>query len=132
MRDAPGFTLIEVLIAFAILTTALTLVAVQFSRHLAALQILEGSIGADHLADWQLMREALRRELKVDALDEEKPNSSSGSPSTSSVSFRPYRFDQPPVKDLVVDQATSEVPWQFRRQDRSTQIVSVFEPQSTP
>ena len=111
-----GFTLLEVLIAFAILTTGLTLLAAEFSRHLAALQLLQTSVALQQLAEEQMIQETLRRDLNLETLGGE-----------SSLSIRPFSWDQGLLKGLVIDQATVEVSSTIRNRVQTVGLTSGFQ-----
>ncbi len=59
-----GFSLIEVLLAFAVLTSCLTVVATAFSRHITALRFLQDSLIADPLTENALIHEALKEQVQ--------------------------------------------------------------------
>ncbi len=117
-----GFTLIEVLAAFAVLLSGLTLVAAAFTRHLAAVQLLEDSLDAGRWADQRLIQETLRRELNVQRAHEDLLPAGVA----SELTFRSSRPDQDPLKELVIEEGTAQVSWVRRSQQRSTQLTTGF------
>ena len=125
-RHRAGFTLLEVLVAFGILVTALTLIAAEFSRHLAVLQRLQGSITAHHSAERSLLQEILRRELKaplsLDALPEGY---------TASLQINPIQFEQGPLQGVTLEQATAEISWRFRGRAESTGVGTGLLPEGS-
>lgn len=120
-----GFTLLEVLVAFAILAAALTVVSAAFSRHLTALRLLEKSLLAHQIAQEQLIQETVRRleaGLKV-------PPQTAVPGFTPSIRAESFTFSQEPIKDLAVDRTRGEVLWDFRGQGRRSEISTVFPPE---
>lgn len=121
-----GFTLVEVLVALGILTTGLTLVAAAFSRHLAALAALRGSLTAHRLAEEELVREYVRRccgaEIPAQPLEA----------FTVRLDLRSVVLQPEPVKDLQMEQATSEVSWNLRQQQRTLKMTAGFSPSKEP
>lgn len=125
-RKPSGFTLLEVLLAFAILVTGLTLVLQIFGRHLNVVQSLSSSLTALHLADEQLIGEALQREQTL--------TSTSTSPENfiPSIKVDPIHFDQDPLKNFTLDQVTADVSWEARRESRLTRMKTGFQSKSGP
>jgi len=113
--------------ACAVLLTGLTLVALAFGRHLAATQLLQDSLTASAWADQRLMEEALHRRLEVQWTE----NAPVQSGFTAEQIFNSNRLAQDPVKDLVMDQATAQVSWTRRSQQRSAQITAGFAPKAS-
>lgn len=111
-----GFTLIEVLIAFAILSSVLTLVAAGFSRHLHVLQMFRRSVSAHGLAERRVIGEVLRREAEVELPGEEEEGT------TVKVLVKPARFQQEPVPEFLLDGVTVSSSWRVPEGDRSETI----------
>lgn len=118
---ARGFTLLEILVAFAILVTGITLIATALRRHFVALQILETSLAAQQMAQEGLVREIVRRS---DSL--EIPSEPPDERFTPRLEVTSVPLETEPVRDLEVEQMTSEVSWTVRQQPRSLQVVAGF------
>ena len=116
-----GFTLIEVLIAFAILTSSLVLISAALSRHLNALQLLQRSMSAHRLAERQLIEAILRRQVRseISARGEEAGLS-------WELSVKPVSLESPPVEDLQMEAVTAQVSWPFRGQARSSSLTTAL------
>ncbi len=117
-----GFTLIEVLVAFGILLSALVLIAAGLGRHLAALQGMERFVAARQLAESQMTRELLLRELPGLSI----PPDLLPEGFSSEWSLKDFPLEVEPVKDLEMEQGTSVVTWRLRGQDRSLELVTVL------
>lgn len=116
-----GFTLFEILVAFAILTTGLTLMAAALQRHLAALQLLQTSLSARPLADRQLVGEILRRSEEIEIPPEPAdPRYTPGFQVTSAP------LGAGPAKDLEMERVTSQVGWSVRAQPRLLETTVGF------
>lgn len=107
--------------AFAILTSALILVTIGLSKQLSALQILQKSVTAQALADRELIRAMLRRQLQ-----EEIPANGSEGGLDWRLLVTKIQLEQDPVKDLPMDVWTAAVSWKFRSQERSTRVTTGF------
>ena len=118
---AVGFTLIEVLLAFAVLISALTLISAAFSRHLAALQLLQQSIVAHEWADRQLIEGMFRRQVQASLPARGEEGALQWELSVASVSLEPE-----PLKEIRMDEVKAEVNWPFRNQSRSLRISAGF------
>lgn len=116
-----GFTLVEVLVAFVILTLGLAFVATEFSRHLFALQILGNSMAAYRIGDQQMIHEIVHRELGVEVPPDALPEGF-----TSQVSVTPVQLGTEPLKDVMMDGVAAGVSWNFRHQSRSIRVVTGF------
>ena len=112
-----GFTLLEILIASAVLLIGFSLVAMQISRHLTVLQILEGSINAHQLADKQLIEAVLRQQSGL-------PIAAEGIEDGFSWSVREEEL-KPPYEALNVTLA--QVPWGFHGTTRLKQLTTELE-----
>lgn len=121
MKASRAFTLLEVLVAFAILSTGLTLIAAAMSRHLAALQLLESSLSAQQAAQSQMLREIARRD---DAL--EIPADPSEERFSPKVEVAPVAWETEPLRGLEMERVTSEVSWAVRSQPRSLHVTAGF------
>ena len=121
MKASRAFTLLEVLVAFAILSTGLTLIAVAIGRQLAALQILETSLSAQQVAQAQMLREIARRD---DAL--EIPEDPSEERFSLKLGVAPVAWEAEPLRGLEMEQVTSGVSWAVRRQPRALQVTAGF------
>ncbi|MBI3333322.1 MAG: prepilin-type N-terminal cleavage/methylation domain-containing protein [Candidatus Omnitrophica bacterium] len=117
-----GFTLVEVLIAFAILTAGLILVAAEFGRHLAALQLLQAQVTLRAQADREMVGEILRREGIVQVVGDEEP----AGISITGPAVKPVSFDEEPLKGLTIDQATVGASLKMRNRVQSAQITTGF------
>jgi type II secretory pathway pseudopilin PulG len=114
-----GFTLIEVLAAFAILVTALILGSVAFSRHLNVTRLLDHTLAASALADRQAI-EALERyaqQVPVEARGEEGI----------------FRWEvsapEPMEADQTLQTITARVSWEFWGHERSASISTGLLPE---
>ena len=118
-----GFTLLEILIAFAVLAVGLTLITAAIGRHLAALQILETSLSARQVAQARMVREITRRadELEIPA----DPSEERFNPRIETVSVV---LETDPLRGLEMEQVTSEVSWAVRQQPRGLQLSAGFTP----
>ncbi len=121
----PGFTLMEVLVAFAIMLTGLTLIAGIFGRHLKVLQLLRNSLTASDAADELLIQEAIGRE-RGPVISADKPQEGF----TPQTLQNPLQFDKDPVKGLLIDEVSAGVSWSVRQQNRLTQIKAGFQTKS--
>ncbi|MBI3615876.1 MAG: type II secretion system protein [Candidatus Omnitrophica bacterium] len=117
-----GFTLVEVLIAFAVLITAVTLIATQWSRSLSALQFLESSITLQRLAEEQMIQEILRRELNL-----RFPSEKSWVGPAAEWSLQPFSWSEGPLKGLVIDQSTVKISSKVRDRTQSVEITGGFQ-----
>ncbi len=117
MRARSGFTLLEVLVAFAVLATGITLIAAALGRHLAALQILETSLAARQVADGQLLREIIRRGDQMEIPP--APPDPRFTPQTKTESVT---LETDPVRGMVIDRVTAEVSWAVRQQPRELRV----------
>ena len=119
-KKANGFTLLELLIAMAVLVTALTLIAVGFSRQLFALRLLEDSLTSHHLAEELLVREVLQREKDLDVpLD-------SVEGFTPSANRQTIQISRGSLSGLEMDLLTAEVSWNLRGVSRSSRMTAGF------
>lgn len=118
----PGFTLLEVMLAFTILGSSLVLIAAGLSRHLTVLQLIERSVTAHDLADRQLIQEAVRREEELKF----PPDVPIEGFSTKPTLIQKVTLDTEPVKGLEIEEAVAEVSWGFRDQDRSIRVRTGF------
>lgn len=109
-----GFTLLEVLVAFAILVSALTLTAALFRRHIEAAQRLERSVCARHLADQRLLEEFVRRRQEVEPASSVDPEGFA-----AELSVEPLILEAEPLKGLPFERAVARVVWEFRRRSES-------------
>ncbi len=114
---SPGFTLIEVLLAFAVLVSALTLIAAAFSRHLAALQLLQRSVAAHGVANRQLIQGMFRREAGIPV-----PAKGTEGDLEWELVLAPFSLEPEPLKEVRIDDAQIHVNWAFRQQQRSLRI----------
>ena len=127
MKTKPnGFTLLEVLLAFAILLTGLTLVLQIFGRHLHVVERLSASLTALHLADDQLIGEALRRGENLIVTSPSQDNF------TAALKVESVQLDQEPLKNFTLDQATADVAWELRKEPRSMHLKAGFQSKSSP
>ena len=119
-KKANGFTLLELLIAMAVLVTALTLIAVGFSRQLFALRLLEDSLTSHHLAEELFVRGVLQREKDLDVpLD-------SVEGFTPSASRQAIQVSRGSLSALEMDLLTAEVSWNLRVVSRSSRMTAGF------
>lgn len=121
MKAKKAFTLLEVLVAFAILSIGLTLLAAAIGRHFAALQILETSLSAQQAARAQMLREIARRgdEVEIPAdLIEERFN--------PTLDVVPVAWETEPLRQLEMERVTSGVSWAVRHQLRQLQVTAGF------
>jgi len=123
-RKNNGFTLIEVLVSFAILTSSLILIAAGLARALALLNILEHSVLAHQLADRELVWHTLRVELGEIQFPKEEGEEGFASELTG----EPISLDSEPVKGLLLERAVSEVSWYSRGESREEAILCGFFP----
>ena len=126
-RNCIGFLLVEVLIAFVILTGCLTLVAAGFSRHLNVLQLLEKSLCARAAAEDRLIQEAVRRESHV-----EIPPDSSFAGFDAQLNIQQKTFASEFLKEIQVDEVTSTVSWSHHGQSRSLRLTTGFSAPTKP
>ena len=115
-----GFTLLEVLLAFAILISALTLISAGFGRQIAALQALEGSVDAHHAAEGGMIRELIRRETGSEPAEEGAPVV------VAPFTVSPLTLKTEPFKDVTVDLGSARVFWTSRGQTRFAALVVAF------
>ena len=109
-----GFTLIEVVVASAILVTGLIMVAGVFGRHLSALQFIQRSGHAFRLAEQEMVQALLRRELGASV-------EGAGSEDQMEWTVGLEALEPPPEG---VNQVHSSVLWSHRGQSRTTQLSS--------
>ena len=109
-----GFTLLEVLIASAILLIGVSLISAQINRHLSILRLLQDSMKAYRLADGQLIGAIQRHQAG-------QPVQGQGSDQEFFWSVRLEEL-QPPLPGL--DAVVSEVSWNFRDSRRSTRVIT--------
>ena len=117
-----AFTLLEVLIALAILNTGLLLAAAAFSRHIRLLHQMDDSVTAREKAEESLIREALRRQIGPDALPDEDP----ADRFTQRLRLEPFPGQEGAVAAGTLDRATAEVSWDSRGQVRSERMEAGF------
>ncbi len=116
-----GFTLLEILVAFAVLATGLTLITAAIGRHLAALQILETSLSARQVAQARMVREIIRRSDRM-----EIPADPSEERFSPRIEVAPVTLETDPLRGLEMEQVTSEVSWAVRRQPRALHLTAGF------
>ncbi len=120
-RRAPlGFTLIEVLVAFAILVTALILGAAVFSRHLNVTRLLDHTLAASALADRETIAALARhtQQLPVETEGQEGI----------------FRWEvsapEPIEAEQTLQKITTQVFWGFRGHERSVRIATGLSPEA--
>ncbi len=118
-----GFTLLEVLAAFAVLVTALTLIAAAFTRHLQAIRFLTDSVTAYRIADRILQGEIFRRREGVQMESSQLPQGF-----TSQILQEQITLGTPPVDGLAMERVRAQVDWSSRGQARSSEVSSGFLP----
>jgi hypothetical protein len=106
------------------LISAVTLLAAGFSRHLAALQLLQRSIAAHEVANRQLIQGLVRRETGVSI-----PARGTEGELEWDLSVAPVSLESEPLKEIRIDEAKARVEWSFRNQQRSLEISTGFSPQ---
>ena len=123
-RRPAGFTLVEILVAFGILTTVVILIAAGMSRSLSAIGVLERSLEAGHLAQHALLDELLQRQQPIVLPEDPLPDDI-----TRQVLTQAVTFDQDPFRGVVMDETRSEVSWTARHDHRTTQLTTALAPQ---
>ena len=118
-----GFTLLEVLIAFAVLVSVLVLVAALFSRHLAVLDRLEQSLLASHWNERQVIQAIVRRQ-SGDLL----PAQGKEGPLSWSLSLQELPLEGHPATELRMQRLTAQVSWFSRNQAHSQSITTAVPP----
>ena len=114
-----AFTLIEVLVAFGLLATGLIVVAGGFSRHLAALGLLNQTVAAHRIAQQRMVREAVVQELEVQFPDEPLVPAGFGAGWVQ----EPVTLTGPPVEGVAFQRALAKVFWSARGQSRSFELT---------
>lgn len=117
MKASRAFTLLEVLVAFAVLAVGITLIAAALGRHLAALQVLETSLAAQEVAQGRLLKEAVRR---ADGL--ELPDAPPDPRFASNLEVTPVTLETEPVRGLEIERVTAGVSWTVRQQPRELRV----------
>lgn len=123
MRRPAGFTLIEVLVAAALLLVSLTLVGAGLGRHLAVLGRMRECALAGDRAEGLLIRESFRRQ---DGL--ELPEPTLGQGQTGQLELRRVTLSPQPVKDVALDEAVAQVTWSAGGDSGKTEITTAFAP----
>ena len=121
-----GFTLLEVLVAFGILFSFLTLLAAGFTRHLELLQRMERTLAAESLADREIARAALERRWEAE-FTADPPAGYSIQRQTETVSL-----DLSPEPSVELDQVTAVASWSFRDKEYAESSWAGFRPQQEP
>lgn len=121
MRADKAFTLLEILLAFAILAIGVTLAATGLRRHISTLRIVESSFAASRQAQGQVIREIVRR---ADALD--LPPLPADESYTPSLKTEPFTPDVDPIRGVPMERVTSEVTWGVRGQPRELHLSVGF------
>ncbi len=118
-NSAPGgFTLLEVLLAFVILTVALSFLAAQFGRHLKTLQLLQDALEAQRLAEGQLIQELIHRQMSWPP-----PQDLISGKFVSHLAYSQDQFEWEPAQVLQLDHVASQVSWERPPPSRSLEVT---------
>lgn len=116
-----GFSLVEVLLAFVILTGSLTVVASAFSRHISFLRSLQDSLTAYSLGESGLIQEALRDQIRIpeEAL-------SSNPKFTTQITHTDIPLEDAVLRGLFFEEITARTAWNQREAVRSVSVSMGF------
>lgn len=103
-----GFSLIEVLVAFGILVSCLTLLAAVFTRHIEILQRIQRSLVAQNLSSQALAHRILEREHAA-AFQDLLPEGFTVEEQTT-----PVQFQDKFLRGVELQQVTARASWSSR------------------
>ena len=118
-----GFTLLEVLAAFAVLVTGLTLIATAFTRHLHALRLLSDSVTAYRITDQTLQRELLKRREGVEVEALPLPPGFTPQIRPEQITLEIRMVNEVQAVNVVMERLRAQVTWTTRGQARSSEIA---------